>query len=254
MRKLKPSDRQAAPETWDDLWQHADDRMAAERLVRERRGERWGGLQRAIKESFGGRKLSCIELGAGEGDFSVLLAEQGHRVTLLDFSAAALDRARARFERLGLTAEYVQADLFEFAEQHAGSFDIAVSLGVAEHFSGAMRQRIVKAHRQVLASGGLALVSVPNACCVPYRVWKSYLHLRGRWRYGYEAPFTPWEMRRAGRRAGFDSQSIYQTGFAASVDACLLKLATGRRRGWGDGPAWLNRVSGWSVNLLGRAA
>lgn len=254
MTTTSQNEHQAHASTWDQLWKDADQAMAERRLGRERQCQRWRVFAAALKQAVGDRPARCVELGAGEGDFSVLLAEQGHQVTLVDFSQQALARARERFERLGLEAEYVCGDMFEFAEQQAGTFDAAASLGVAEHFSGPKRQLVIDAHRRVLRPGGVALISVPNACCVPYRLWKSYLHLRGRWRYGYEAPYTPWEMRGAGRRAGFEAISVYNTGFAASVDACVLNLITGRRRGWRDGPRWLNQVSGWSVNLLGRAA
>lgn len=245
---------EAEPETWDDVYSRPDAGLADRRLVKERGGRRWRIFEAQLTRHFGARTLDCVELGCGEGDFSVLLAEGGHRVTLVDFSRTALDRARRRFAGLGLAATFVATDLFTLADTHAASFDVSCSLGVVEHFSGAARQQVVDAHRAVLRPGGLALVSVPHAWCMPYRLWKWWLEVRRLWPYGFEDPFTAREMRHRARRAGFGTCSTYKTGFAASVDGCLLLPITGRRRGWGDGPRWANALAGWDVNLVGEAA
>jgi len=250
----KGNDKAAQTRTWDTVYAAPDPRVAAERLARERGRNRWKRLRDDLLHTYGTKKLRCVELGAGEGDLSALLAQHGHDVTLVDFSDAALGAAKRRFESLGLRATFVKADLFQFAEQHRGAFDLSVSLGVAEHFSGSKRRQIIAAHAAVLNDTGTAFISVPNSRCVPYRLWKAYLHVRGMWRYGYEAPFSPRELRGAARRSGLDRCEVYATGFAASVDGCLLLPMTGRRRGWGDGPALLNRASGWEVNLIGRRA
>lgn len=245
-------DQAAEATTWDRVYAQPDARLAADRLARERGRQRWTRLRDHLRQTYGTRRLRCVELGAGEGDLSVLLVQQGHDVTLVDFSDAALEAAKRRFAALGLKANFVKADLFAFAQEHGGEFDVAVSLGVAEHFSGAKRQRIIAAHALVLNDGGTAFISVPNKRCLPYRLWKLYLEARGMWRYGYEAPFTPGELRKVARQSGLNRCATYQSGFAASVDGCLLELATGRRRGWGDGPRLLNKLGGWEVNLIGR--
>lgn len=51
-------------------------------------------------------RADIADLGCGTGSLSVLLAEQGHRVTGADFSAAMIERARAKARRHG-----VQVDL-----------------------------------------------------------------------------------------------------------------------------------------------
>ncbi len=247
-------DQQPTAATWESIWSVADAGLAAARLQTERQSSRWEGMRSAVVEMAARRKLRCVELGSGEGDFSVLLAEMGHDVCLVDFSQKALDRAKARFDALGLRATFVQGDLFAFSNDHAGLFDVSLSLGVAEHFSGDLRHEIIAAHHRVLTPGGLTFISVPNAHCLPYRLWKVYLQARGMWRYGYEAPFSGSEMLSQAKRAGFDACTVYKTGFAASIDGCVLLPLTGKRRGWEDGPRWANAMSGWAVNMLGRAA
>jgi len=248
-----PQHRHSQPpqaQTWDQVHADADLHAAAQRLTLARQSTRWQTFRNHLRSSYGDRALDCVELGSGSGDISVLLAQLGHRVTLVDFSRAALEHARRRFEALGLSAQFVREDIFEFSKRHAGAYDVSVSLGVAEHFEAELRDSIVAAHARVLRPGGTTLISVPHARCLPYRLWKLYLECRGAWPYGHEQPFTPAELRGIAQRSGLERCSTYNSGFAASVDACLLLPLTGRRRGWREGPAWLNKLSGWEVNLL----
>jgi len=250
---LRGAVQQAAPpeaQTWDQVHTGDDLQAAAERVPRMRQSKRWRTFHDYLRAMYGDRKLDCVELGSGSGDISVLLAELGHRVTLVDFSATALERARQRFEALGLNGRFMQDDVFAFSQREAGMYDVSVSLGVAEHFADEMREEIVAAHGRVLRLGGTTLISVPHARCVPYRLWKWYLECRGAWPYGHERPFTAGELRGMAERNGLDGCRTYKSGFAASVDGCLLLPLTGRRRGWGEGPEWLNKLSGWEVNLL----
>jgi SAM-dependent methyltransferase len=142
-------------------------------------------MARKIKEAFGSiRGLRTVELGAGRGDMSYLLATAGARVTLVDNSAVALRQSKALFEAHGLSGDFVLANLFEMSIQDR--FDVSMSFGVLEHFRGAKRGQIVKLH----AIAEVAFVSVPNALCVPYRAWKFALELTNRWQYGEESPLT----------------------------------------------------------------
>jgi hypothetical protein len=243
-------DLKATPEVWDRVWGAGDARLASSRLDIERRSKRWHLFKEHVDEKARGRTLRCVELGAGEGDFSVLLAQSGHFVTLVDFSSTAITRAMARFESLQLHAQFIQSDLFQFAESAKGQFDASVSLGLAEHFGGPWRERVFLAHRQVLACSGTALISVPNAYCWPYRSWMSVARLRGTWPYGYEEPYSASEMRRLAATVGFARSATYKTGFAASLDRCILRHVTGRAHGWEDGPKWLNSMWGWILNLI----
>lgn len=243
-------DHKAQTETWDKVYANPDQALANQRLETERRRRRWQTYAAYLNKQYPGQTLSAVELGAGGGDLSILLAQAGHRVTLVDFSREALDHARDRFASLGLDAEFIQADVFEFMRTHAGRFDLSGSLGVAEHFSGQKREEIIRAHQAVLRPGGTAFISVPNARCVPYRLWKLYLELRKWWPYGYEAPFLPSSLKRIAKRNGLTPQRVYQTGFTASIDGCLLLTLTGKRRGWQDGPALLNHLGGWEANLI----
>jgi len=250
---VKPS-RKAVSDTWDQVYQTSNVSLAQARLDREQKSLRWRTFSSYLAAQYADQTLRCVELGCGEGDFSVLLAQMGHRVTLVDFSQAALDRARARFAHLGLDGTFIETDLFDFADQQAGQFDVSCSLGVVEHFSGALRSKIIEAHRRVLHQQGVTFISAPHAYCPAYRLWKKYLELRNCWPYGFEAPFTTHQINRLAKQVGFGTCETYKSGFAASLDGCLMLPMTGKRRHWLDGPRWANRLWGWDINLIGQAA
>jgi cyclopropane fatty-acyl-phospholipid synthase-like methyltransferase len=210
---------------WDRLWRHAPSAEKDETLLaRERAGHRWREIRRQIEGTFGTvRGLRTIELGAGRGDLSVILAECGAEVTLLDASERAHRQARERFDRLGLDANYVTADMLGSLDEQAGRFDLAVSSGVVEHFEGEQRARALAGHHAALRPGGMAVVSVPHAWCLPYRLWKLYLETRGWWPYGMEIPYSQGELSRRAMDAGFGRVEVSAYGLWQSVGDHWLK-------------------------------
>lgn len=221
----------AGPHVWDRLWRHApDERKDAARIERERRGRRWAATREFLVRAFGRIEgLETVELGSGLGDVSVLLAEQGACVTLVDFCDRALDEAKSRFTRLGLAAHYVKANLLEDLGELAGRFDFALSVGVIEHFRGADRARVLDAHARVLRDGGAVMLTVPHAHCPTYRLWKAYLQLRGWWPYGLELPYARTELTRRARAAGLADIQCETYGFRASLTDHVLRQLLRRR-------------------------
>jgi cyclopropane fatty-acyl-phospholipid synthase-like methyltransferase len=194
--------------------------------------------------------LRTIELGSGRGDLSVLLAERGAKATLLDASDQALVQAERRFDRLGRAAEFVQADLFDLSQRLHRRFDVALSSGVIEHFRGDRRSDAIRAHFDVLRDGGLAVISVPHAWCLPYRLWKGYLELRGWWPYGLEIPYTKRELIRRARETGFRQAEAVALGFWQSIGDRLRPGQSGRRRDWVARRSILDPFMGLSAVLF----
>lgn len=234
------------PAVWEDIWNRdvpiaRDDAL----LERERRGRRWALVRAAVEESFGGFSgLRCVELGSGRGDLSVLMAEAGAAVTLVDYCEAALDAARARFMRLGLEAEFHRADFLNELDIPANSFHVVSSLGVIEHFRGSDRLRAVRAHERALVPGGLALISVPHARCLPYRLWKWYLERRGCWPYGMELPYSRRELGQLCSHAGFGRIALHSFGFWQSVGDHWVKRLTHYLPDWSAVPSLLDSSMG----------
>lgn len=239
-----------ASAVWDRLWRNEpSDIKDDDRLRREVQSPRWAYFQGRILDSFRSmRGLRAVELGAGRGDLSVLLARAGVRVTLLDRSDRALNLAKRRFGRLGLQADFEKADMLDSLDEWRGCFDISSSLGVIEHFRGVERDRALDAHRVVLRPGGLALLSVPHSFCLPYRIWKCYLELRGWWPYGMEIPYSKREMLSRARRVGFVGSETKCTGFFQALGGQVCGDLLKRKPAWADQQS---RLDDWmGLNLL----
>jgi len=68
----------------------------------------------------------ALDLGCGPGRHAVALAQRGVEVTGVDRTAPLLDRARERARLAGVSVEFVQEDMREFARPD--SYDLAINL------------------------------------------------------------------------------------------------------------------------------
>ena len=185
-----------SPELWDRVWGQptspADDSF---QVATEAMSVRWRRLQAVLRDCLGNpRGLRVIEIGAGAGTHSALIASLGCEVTVLDYSKAALRRAEARLSRHDISATYVLADALHLPSSLLGAFDVSMSFGVTEHFRGDQRVAINRAHLDVLRQGGLTFVSVPNRFCLPYRLFKFVTERAGTWDVGEEYPYSRREL------------------------------------------------------------
>jgi len=102
---------------------------------------------------------SVLELGCGAGWAANTMASRyGKRVTAVDFTAPALDRARDVAGRLDISdrVDFVESDLFAF--ESAAPFDLVVSIGVLHHTRDC-RAAFAHAARMV-APGGFLFVGL----------------------------------------------------------------------------------------------
>lgn len=252
---VAPTTVTTGPAIWDRVWRHAPDIEKDEiRLAREARGGRWAETVRFLTVALGElRGLRTIELGSGLGDLSVLLARAGADVTLLDYCDKALTLARQRFNRLGLPATFARADFLGDLSEYAGRYDVALSIGVVEHFRGAARTAALTAHRAVLRTGGAVVISVPHALCPTYRIWKTYLQFRGWWPYGLEIPYTRGELSRRARCAGFEQVRCQAFGFRESWSEHVLRGLLRRDVGVDDRASRLDAALGLVLMMTGIA-
>jgi SAM-dependent methyltransferase len=123
------------------------------------------GSLRALRALPAGRLL---DVGAGRGDLGVVLAERGWQVTGLEPSAEACEEGRRRGVRM-VEGTLATAELDE-------GFDAIVFQHSLEHVVEP-REDLARAH-ELLRSGGLVLVSVPNFGCWQRRAFGSaWFHL-----------------------------------------------------------------------------
>ncbi|MEV0374126.1 class I SAM-dependent methyltransferase [Streptomyces sp. NPDC050636] len=77
-----------------------------------------------------------LDLGCGTGDFSLHLARLGYTVTGVDVAPTAIDRARQKAERNGLTATFEVADARRL-DGHVDAYDTVVDCGLLHNLSAA---------------------------------------------------------------------------------------------------------------------
>lgn len=181
-----------------------------------------------------------VEIGAGLGKMSMLLGLNGAVPTLIDSSSTALNEAAGLFDKAGVPMRICCCDALELPPELMNRFDMSMSLGLNEHFSGALRQKIFDVHYDVLKGGGYALIAVPNRYCISYRVAMAVWKLTGRWSEGlYEQGFSRSELVRRMEQAGFADVRVVSGTYPKSdfnhyilgnLRAALRKIG-GRRDG-----------------------
>jgi 2-polyprenyl-3-methyl-5-hydroxy-6-metoxy-1,4-benzoquinol methylase len=97
----------------------------------------------------------ALDLGTGEGRNAMWLANQGWEVTAVDFSAVAIDKARAIAESRDLSVNWVVADMSDYIPD-AGSFDLVALVYI--HLQPAVHHHVLRGAAAALAPGGTLLV------------------------------------------------------------------------------------------------
>jgi SAM-dependent methyltransferase len=132
-----------------------------------RRGAPWEGAPRTelvgllesgelTVDAAGGTR--ALDVGCGSGADSILLADNGFDVTGVDFSAVALDKARAAAgDRPGVT--FVQADLFALPDSvTAQQYDLIFDGGTLDDFPAARRRELAETLTRLARPGALLVL------------------------------------------------------------------------------------------------
>ena len=179
---------------WSTLWKSVSDLKFSEN------GSAMWDFYTVFIKSLEFRGKTVIELGCGTGINTLLMAKLGAKVAFLDKSREALDIVKKNAEMMGVDAEYIKSDIFDFKGN--GKFDFAHSEGVIEHFLPPRRQKIIDIHAESVRSGGKVLMIVPNKTCPGYVVGKYISEKIGNWVYGDEFPYTRRELERRVKLSG----------------------------------------------------
>jgi 2-polyprenyl-3-methyl-5-hydroxy-6-metoxy-1,4-benzoquinol methylase len=203
--------RKNTPQLWDEVWARAPaSEEDLDALANERAGARFQRMTARVLDRFGGfENLDVLEIGAGAGTNAALFASLGATVTVLDYSDRALERSSVFFERNGITASQVHADALDLPSNLVASFDVSMSFGLAEHFVGEDRTRIIRSHLDVLRPGGVTFVSVPNTANPPYRLYKLLTQRTRLWNVGEEYPFSRRELESICSKLGVRDYSFF---------------------------------------------
>ena len=97
----------------------------------------------------------ALDLGSGDGRNAIWLAQNGWRVTAVDFSAVAIERASARAAAAGADIEWRREDLLTWRPDPA-SFELVTLVFI--HLPGDERRRVYAGAAAAVAPGGSLLV------------------------------------------------------------------------------------------------
>ena len=100
--------------------------------------------------------MRALAVADGEGRNGVWLAQQGLRVTAVDFSPVALAKARDLAAKAGVAIETVEADLAAWPWP-AGAFDVVVAIFI-QFAPPPLRQKFFAGMRSALVPGGLLIL------------------------------------------------------------------------------------------------
>ena len=167
----------AKPETWD---------MVAETYniaIEDGEAQLADNIEKILKSKGLDKGGSLVEMGCGSGHLSACLAKKGYKVTLVDFSSVALEKAKQTFEKYGLTGEFILGDLFKLSES-VPECDFAWNSGVMEHFGDEEIIILMENIRKYAKKGVLYLV--PNSNSIAYLLMRARLMADDKWIYGKE--------------------------------------------------------------------
>jgi cyclopropane fatty-acyl-phospholipid synthase-like methyltransferase len=84
----------------------------------------------------------AIDLGCGEGDNAIFLAQHGFQVTGIDFSPAAIDQAQVKAREASVEVEFLVDDLTRLRNV-TGDFDLIMDYGTFDDLSAKDRAAYV---------------------------------------------------------------------------------------------------------------
>lgn len=167
--------------------------------------------------------MHVLAIADGEGRNGVWLAEHGARVHAIDFSAAALEKARRLARERGVMLEIEQADVLDWTWPEA-AYDLVAAIFI-QFASPPGRDRIIAGIRRTLKPGGLLILQgytpkqIGFATGGPPHAANMYTaDLLREW-------FGDWEMLHLAEHESFISEGTHHHGMSALVDLVARKPA-----------------------------
>ena len=157
-------DRKTTESYWSRIW-------AGEKLPRPLQFRKTATLDFAnrcfdlyFKQCFKGMKTtgrSLVEIGCASSVWLPYFAKQFRfDVSGLDYSEIGCARTRKILESTGVDGKIICSDLFDFPLDWAEKFDVAISIGLVEHFDNTAT--CIKAIAELIKPGGHIITIIPN--------------------------------------------------------------------------------------------
>ena len=113
-----------------------------------------------ILEKAGDKQLNILDLGCGVGLYTEILANNGHRVTGVDFSGVSIEYARKEAQAKNLDVKYINANYLEL-DLEDDTYDLVILIytdfGVLVPKE---RDRLLNQVNRVLKKGGIFIFDV----------------------------------------------------------------------------------------------
>ncbi|RJP87318.1 MAG: class I SAM-dependent methyltransferase [Desulfobacteraceae bacterium] len=103
--------------------------------------------------------MQALDLGCGEGRYTLYLAEKRCHVTAIDRTPAGIFKLRSTAQKLQLPVAASVLDIADFTF-NKNQFDIIVAATVLDHLADGLRQRTIDSIQSALKPGGILYVNV----------------------------------------------------------------------------------------------
>ncbi|ACV26310.1 bifunctional 2-polyprenyl-6-hydroxyphenol methylase/3-demethylubiquinol 3-O-methyltransferase UbiG [Kangiella koreensis] len=117
-------------------------------------------LQFILDNANGLQGKKVLDIGCGGGILTEAMAKEGAQATGIDMGDMPLEVAKLHMLESGLDIDYQKITAEEFAEQHAGQFDVVTCLEMLEHVPDP--SSIIKACRKLVKPDGHVFFSTIN--------------------------------------------------------------------------------------------
>lgn len=117
-------------------------------------------LQFILDNANGLQGKKVLDIGCGGGILTEAMAKEGAKVTGIDMGEMPLEVAKLHMLESRLEIDYQKITAEEFAEQHAGEYDVVTCLEMLEHVPDP--SSIIKACRKLVKADGHVFFSTIN--------------------------------------------------------------------------------------------
>jgi len=138
------------PEYWstaDEMYEHLRQRV---------------GSQMALVDHYFDRSLPVLDLGCGYGRQAIPLARRGYRVEAVDLSPGLLDVARDLAAKYQVTITFREVNLVTDRYSDRTDWRQVCLFDVIEHMPPEHRVEVIRRITEVMAPGGVLLISLPS--------------------------------------------------------------------------------------------
>jgi 2-polyprenyl-6-hydroxyphenyl methylase/3-demethylubiquinone-9 3-methyltransferase len=163
-----------------------------------------------IDERAGLAGKKVLDVGCGGGLLSEAMAQRGATVSAIDMGEGPLAVARIHLLESGLDIDYAQSTAEDYAEEHAGTFDVVTCLEMLEHVPDPAS--VVQALAKLVKPGGHVFMSTisrnPKAWLFAVLGAEHILRLIPKGTHEYEKFILPSELARALRAADLELREL----------------------------------------------